>query len=200
MSYVKTSNDKGLGVISNSVREFEIIDGENKYDTIAITIFRSFGHQGKRDLLRRPGRASGTSQPTPDSQLIGNNRYELALTSEIENISEIAKDFTSPVVYYSTDPAEDLLLNKAKVKAPGKFSLFSANDCGVVLSAVKKCQTQDALMLRFYNTTSKEQELKIDSKLKVICELMLDDSVKNKSTNGSKIKFKPFEIKTLLLK
>ncbi len=50
---------------TNGVREYEIVgDG---FNTVAVTLFRSFSHMGKTDLLYRPGRASGESVvATPD--------------------------------------------------------------------------------------------------------------------------------------
>lgn len=199
MSYVRSSNDEGLGILTNSVREFEFIKGEEKYDTLAITIFRSFGKQGRRDLLRRPGRASGTSQPTPDSQLLGKQTYELAITSDLENIAELAKQYVSPVVYYSTDPAEDLLLNDSKIDVPQNYSLLSVDKSGILLSAIKKAETDEGLCVRLYNSSAAPQKLKLNSVLKITSELMLDESEK-KACGNSEIEFKPFEIKTLKLK
>ena len=53
------------------------------------------------DLLRRPGRPSGTIEPTPDAQLIGKNIYELGLTTQLENVSQQAKQYTTPLAYYA---------------------------------------------------------------------------------------------------
>ena len=187
-------------MLSNSVREYQIIDGTQPYDTIAITLFRSYGYQGRKDLLRRPGRASGTKTPTPDAQLIGKNTYKLGLTSELRDVAGLANAYTTPFVYYAFDPAEDLLLNNTNIEVPEKYSLFNFEITGIILSALKKAENAEGLVIRMYNSTSADQELTIGSKLKVVSELMLDESVKNKATNGSKIKFKPFEIKTILLK
>ena len=199
MSYVRSSNDEGLGVLTNSVREFEFINGSEKYDTLAITIYRSFGKQGRRDLLRRPGRASGTSQPTPDSQLLGKNTYELAMTSELENIAELAKQYVSPVVSYSSDPAEDLLLNKSNIDVPLNYSLLNVDKSVILLSAIKKAEADEGLCIRLYNSSADSQKLKVNSVLKIASELMLDESEK-KACSNSVIEFKPFEIKTLKLK
>lgn len=69
----------GVAVMTEGVREYEII-GEN-YDTISLTLFRTFSHMGKTDLLYRPGRASGESiVATPDAQLLGEINATFALT------------------------------------------------------------------------------------------------------------------------
>ena len=51
-SFVSLHNEEhGTAVITEGVREYEII-GE-KYDTIRLTLFRTFSHMGKTDLLYR---------------------------------------------------------------------------------------------------------------------------------------------------
>ena len=58
---------RGVAVIPKGVREYEIIG--SKYDTIRLTLFRTYGYMGKENLLYRPGRASGeTVIATPDAQ------------------------------------------------------------------------------------------------------------------------------------
>lgn len=199
LSYVYPDNDKGLAVLSNSVREFEFINTNQKYDTIAVTLFRSFGQQGRSDLLRRPGRASGTKQPTPDAQLIGVNTYELAITTDLENVAQLAKVYTSPVASYSSDPAEDLQLNKSNVNGPLEFSLFETDNDTIILTSVKKEEKGRGLCVRMFNTLDKENVCSINGKIKVVSELMLDETLKNDKIDASTIKFKPFEIKTLLM-
>ncbi len=48
---------RGIVLITGCVREYQIV-GDN-LDTIALTLFRSFGYMGRENLLYRPGRASG---------------------------------------------------------------------------------------------------------------------------------------------
>lgn len=57
-SFVGLDNDiRGVAVIPKGVREYEIIG--SKYDTIRLTLFRTYGYMGKENLLYRPGRAPG---------------------------------------------------------------------------------------------------------------------------------------------
>ena len=199
LNYVHTDADAGLAVLSNSVREFQIIDSEAAFDIIAVTLFRSYGYQGRKDLLRRPGRASGTKTPTPDAQLIGKNTYKLALTSEIKDVTGLANAYTTPFVFYATDPAEDLLLNKTNVEVPEKYSLLNFEISGIILSALKKSETGEGLIIRMFNSSSAPQKLNISGVRKIISELMLDETEKCKINGNSEIEFKPFEIKTFML-
>lgn len=199
LNYVHTDTQAGLAVLSNSVREYQIIDGEAPFDTIAITLFRSYGYQGRMDLLRRPGRASGTKTPTPDAQLIGRNTYKLGLTSELKDVAGLANAYTTPFVYYAFDPAEDLLLNNANVEIPEKYSLLNFEITGIILSALKKEESGEGLVIRMYNSTSVPQKLNMSGARKIASELMLDETEIRKINGNSEIEFKPFEIKTFML-
>ncbi|MDO5427188.1 MAG: glycoside hydrolase family 38 C-terminal domain-containing protein [Coriobacteriia bacterium] len=199
LNYVHTDTQAGLAVLSNSVREYQIIDGQAASDTIAITLFRSYGYQGRKDLLRRPGRASGTNTPTPDAQLVGKNTYKLGLTSEIKDVAGLANAYTTPFVYYAFDPAEDLLLNKSNVEVPEKYSLFNFEISGIILSALKKAESGKGLVVRMFNSSSAPQKLNISGVRKITSELMLDETEKCKIKGDSQIEFKPFEIKTFMM-
>lgn len=186
-------------MLSNSVREYQIIDGAEAFDTMAITLFRSYGYQGRSDLLRRPGRASGTKTPTPDAQLIGKNTYKLALTSELKDVAGLANCYTTPFVYYAFDPAEDIMFNKSNIEVPGKFSLLNFETEGIIISALKKAEKGEGIIIRMYNSTSASQKINLNSVRKISAELMLDETLKQNLNGNSEIEFKPFEIKTLML-
>ena len=57
--------------------------------------------------------------------------------------------YTSPILFYSSDPAEDLLLNKSKIQVSAKYSLLNIENSGIVLSALKKAETDEALCISF---------------------------------------------------
>lgn len=200
LSFVRTNNSECLAVLSNSVREFEITNGKLEHDTIAITLFRSYGKQGRADLLRRPGRASGTKIETPDAQLIGTNSYEIALTTSTKDIANLAKAYTSPVVAYATDPVEDLALNVYSIDVPAKFSLLEIKKSAIVFSALKKAEAEEGLCIRLYNSSSVPQKFNLKGKCLLAAELMLDETQKNGDENLTNVEFKPFEIKTFMLK
>ncbi|MGZ7234437.1 alpha-mannosidase, partial [Streptococcus pyogenes] len=67
-SFVTLDNtERGLAIIPKAVREYEIVGDE--FSTIRLTLFRTYGHMGRENLLYRPGRASGeTVIATPDAQ------------------------------------------------------------------------------------------------------------------------------------
>lgn len=158
LSYVGLSNDAyGMAVLTNSTREYEIV-GE-KFDTIAITLFRSVGYLGKEEMLRRPGRPSGIKLATPDSQLLGSITLEFAIlihrgTTLAANVAGWAKDYLTPIVTYNKMPYNAMKLNDVDFKVPFTYSLLTHSGGEVVLSAIKKSEAQDGLILRFFNPSS----------------------------------------------
>ncbi|HWO78722.1 MAG TPA: mannosylglycerate hydrolase [Bacillus sp. (in: firmicutes)] len=161
LSYVGLSNDTyGVSVLTNSTREYEIV-GE-RFDTIAITLFRSIGYLGKEEMLRRPGRPSGIKLPTPDSQMIGKLELDFAITthpgSALEaNVARVAKEYLTPVETYNKIPYDAMKLNQAKMKTPLTYSLLEEAGPNVVLSTLKKAEKANQFVLRFYNPTDTEK-------------------------------------------
>ncbi|MFE1245194.1 mannosylglycerate hydrolase [Fictibacillus sp. NPDC058756] len=153
-----SNNDYGVSVLTNSTREYEIT-GEN-FDTLAITLFRSVGFLGKEEMLRRPGRPSGIKLPTPDSQMIGKQTIDFAISTHTHeaNLARIAKEYLTPVETYNKIPHDAMKLNNSGIKTPLSFSLFKEVEPNVVLSTLKKAEKENNLILRFYNPTNEEKQ------------------------------------------
>lgn len=172
LSYVAlTSNTQTVGVITNSVREYEVI-GE-QFDTLAITLFRGVGFLGKENLLRRPGRPSGIKLATPESQLHGDFHVEIGLVFGSTDIEELdlailAKDFLTPVVTYNQIPFNAMKLNKEKIVAPTILSLWEIAEKGIVVSTIKVAESQDRIIARFFNTKNQSQKVLNDSGFKIL--------------------------------
>lgn len=162
LSFVGLSNNEsGMSVLTNSTREYEIVG--DKFDTIAITLFRSIGTLGKENLIRRPGRPSGIKLPTPDSQMIGKLELDFALTiykgSTIKSaVARIAKEYTTGIQTYNKIPFNAMKLNASDIDTPASFSLLKEVNENTVLSTLKKAEHEDGLVLRFYNPSNQELE------------------------------------------
>lgn len=151
LSYVTVDHPESLAMLTNSVREYELI-GQN-FGTIAITLLRGVGVLGKENLLRRPGRPSGIKLETPDSQLIGKHRFSLALTKNSDTIGVDAKQFLTPPICYNKMPHDAMKLNPVPFRTPYQYSMLSLADPSVILSALKKAEDQDGYILRAFQTT-----------------------------------------------
>lgn len=209
LTFVGLSDDKhGVAVLTNSTREFEIV-GE-KFDTIAITLFRSVGFLGKEEMIRRPGRPSGIKLPTPDSQLIGNIIIDFAIAthekSTLEaNVANMAKQYLTPMVTYNKMPYNAMKLNNSEVSTPYSYSLLKQCDENLVLSVIKKAEKEEGLIIRMYNPNEYEEStnLLFDRSIKEAVKANLNErkiEKINMEDNSIKVKCRKNQVQTILIK
>lgn len=158
-SYIAlTDGNRGIGVIPQGVREYEIIGEQG--NQICLTLFRTYGYMGKENLLYRPGRASGERViETPNAQLLKKMEFSLGFTTFIGNINDsnidiIAKEYNTDIeVYEYADFLNGRLIfvqEDAIEILPTSISLFKTNN-RLVVSAIKKCDEQDGYIIRLFN-------------------------------------------------
>lgn len=154
MSLVGINNgEEGLAVLTNGLREYEVM-GEG-YNSMAITLMRGIGVLGKEELYTRPGRPSGIKMPTPDSQMLGRQTYELAIYTHRGNTVEgdtfkAAKTYTTPYETYNKIPYDAMKLNLEDVKAPARFGLLETAG-NAELSVVKRSENDEYIAVRIFN-------------------------------------------------
>ncbi len=161
LSYVALDNEDGLAVLTNSVREFEVI-GED-YDTIAVTLFRGVAFLGKEEMLRRPGRPSGIKMPTPDAQLLTTLTFDFAIVRKDADLAKHAKEYITPVETYNKMPYNAMKLNEPDFVAPYEYSMFSIDNANIITSAVKKAQDKDGLIVRVYHSHDAQETFAFNS-------------------------------------
>ena len=158
-SFVAMSDDeRGLALIPQGVREYECIGEDNA--TIRLTVFRTYGMLGKRDLLYRPGRASGDETvPTPEAELNQHLSFELAMTTMQTGYDQAAlasevKAFETPLqVYQYAEFLNGRLtfpFNPVKRTADPELSLFKTDD-KLVISTVEQTEEGTGYQMRLYN-------------------------------------------------
>ena len=158
-SFVAMSDDeRGLALIPQGVREYECIGKDNA--TIRLTVFRTYGMLGKRDLLYRPGRASGDETvPTPEAELNQHLSFGLAMTTMQTGYDQAAlasevKAFETPLqVYQYAEFLNGRLtfpFNPVKRTADPELSLFKTDD-QLVVSTVEQTEEGTGYQMRLYN-------------------------------------------------
>ena len=158
-SFVAMSDDeRGLALIPQGVREYECIGKDNA--TIRLTVFRTYGMLGKRDLLYRPGRASGDETvPTPEAELNQHLSFGLAMTTMQTGYDQAAlasevKAFETPLqVYQYAEFLNGRLtfpFNPVKRTADPELSLFKTDD-QLVISTVEQTEEGTGYQMRLYN-------------------------------------------------
>ncbi len=149
--FLSTEN---LSLINRGLPEYEILKG-GKGISIALTLIRAVGWLSRGDLYTRKGNA-GPSVPTPDAQCIGEYEFHYSLLphfgkSWIEaEALKVAKDFTNPLVAIQAE--------KNRGELPKEFSFIELSPENLLISAVKKAEDSDSLILRIYNPTSNDYE------------------------------------------
>ena len=181
-SFVSLANDhENVSIITDCVREYQIT-GE-KFDTIALTLFRSTPEMGKAELKDRPGRASGMANwETPDANLLKNLKFNFAISIgkneySISKISNISKEYLTPFYYYQAAEFKNVdiffLMNKPEIQdVPFDYSIFSSENRNCILSTVKKAEKENALIIRVYNP---------DDKKPTDFDIIYHDDIKNTS-------------------
>lgn len=150
-SYISLRDEeKAATLYTYGLKEYEVLE-----DAIHLTLFRSFSHLGKRNLVNRPGRPSGIEIPTPDNQLLGMDfEFHCAFGFQMRerNAAKEARSFLTPLVAYQRREFNRFNLNKRKELR--KISTALSLELGeVTVSAVKLTEAGD-LFLRVFNPTS----------------------------------------------
>lgn len=140
---------RGLAVLDIGLTEYEVLD--NNSGSIAITLLRTFGYPkmsglGKEDRVLRYGNEG--------SECLGKNKYELALFFtkgewQSNGLLRQEREFRYPVVTTHHSRYKGDKLQKTE-------SFIRVEPEELVLTAIKKSERNDSIVVRFYNPTEKE--------------------------------------------
>ncbi|HDS4352076.1 mannosylglycerate hydrolase [Enterobacter roggenkampii] len=171
----------GLALFTEGLREFEVVGDEQK--AFALTLLRGVGVLGKEDLLLRPGRPSGIKMPVPDAQVRGPLSCRFSLfsfsgTPENAGVAQQAQSWLTPVQCYNKIPWDAMKLNRASLTTPESYSLLALSPTGCVLSAIKKAEDRDELILRLFNPSQSSEcdaTLSVNPAVKRCCETDMNE-------------------------
>ncbi|HAV1835361.1 TPA: mannosylglycerate hydrolase [Enterobacter hormaechei subsp. steigerwaltii] len=198
----------GMALFTEGLREFEVTGERQK--TFALTLLRGVGVLGKEDLLLRPGRPSGIKMPVPDSQMRGQLTCRFSLfsfngTPVSAGVAQQTKSWLTPVHCYNKIPWDAMKLNRASFTTPCSYSLLTLAPNGCVLSALKKAEDRDEMILRLYNpsgTRSGDVTLSVNREVQACCETDMNEVRKAQGEEGSAITgpFRPGQSRTFSIK
>jgi alpha-mannosidase len=154
----------GVTVLSEGLMEFEVVGGEaGRQAAIGLTLIRSVGWLSREDLATRKGNA-GPSLATPGAQCIGSYEFRFAFAPRSAPPSEaelcaMGRAFLAPpsAVVGTNGPKEATPLGR-------RHSFFQAAVAPagtVTLSALKKADDRDAVIVRLMNAGSRPVESRI---------------------------------------
>ncbi len=181
-------DSKCFAILNRGLPEYEAIKNDDGTITIALTLLRSIGWLSRPNLDSRRSDA-GPSLKTPGAQCIGNYTFELSLVIEdyqkhwIDSKVHIkGKEFNCPLkplfplMFKSTLRSTDLLmlsrmgllsaLNKLPDKKgdsylPSELSFLEIDNKNIILSALKKSENGDYLIIRVFNISPFLQKVKL---------------------------------------
>ncbi len=189
------NKEYGLSVLNQGLPEYEIFPENN---TIALTLLRCVGWLSRGDLEYRKEDA-GPSLPTPEAQCLGEHVFSYALIPHQGNwdtacISQRTKQYKTKIL---TRQLENQFGN-----LPSSFSFIQLEGEHLEISAIKKSEFENKLVIRVYNPIDRETTGKIKLGVNVFKVYLgkLDESYGEELpyNNGVEIVIKPKEIKTII--
>ncbi len=187
-SYVNYSDENSYNVVyAYGHKEYEIAN-----QSIYITMFRSFSHLGKRELVNRPGRPSGIEVPTPMNQLMGhefNMKFAVSFVKTEQTEANIAKAWLTPIAAYQLKKYNRFNVNDYREKVEYDFLNLDLKGCTV---SALKYSLDNEMILRLFNEND-------DTKVIFDHEVMLCDLLENELESTKEISIKQNQIVTIKL-
>jgi len=136
----------GLTIINKGLTEYELYDDAKR--TIALTLLRCVGRLSG-------GGESPAAQKTPGAQCLGTHTFKYAMSPhagshETAKVWQQAHSHNVPVRVVQTGGHDGEL--------PEQLSFVRIAPGNLVVSAIKKAERTDSIILRFYNTTDESVE------------------------------------------
>ena len=200
-NFVDINNgDFGLTIANRGLPEYQIVEEDHR-SIIALTLLRCVGWLSRGDLLTRKGHA-GWPLSTPGAQCLGTHTFHYSLIPHGGDWQKArtylqAEGFNTPMRGRQTESHFG--------KLPGRMSLVEIKPESLILSALKKAEEEEAVILRLYNTLPKsiEGSLSFFFPLKEAYLAGLNErpreTLKIQPKDSVKVKAKGFEIITLNL-
>lgn len=163
--------NRGLAIISNGLPEYEVKD-DNR-NTIALTLLRCTGWLN-RDILYNRRRHLAPVLPTPKAQCIGKHIFSYSIfphsvTWEAAKVYQQAYQHNVPMKVLQKG-VHDGVLEK-------EMSFLKCTPEELIISAIKKAEREDAIIVRLYNigTSDIQGKLTVCEPIKRACIVNLNE-------------------------
>lgn len=176
----------GLAILNRGLAEYEVLR-DGGHNTIALTLLRCVGYlsRGDGDMPTRPALA-GPPLPTPEAQCLGTHTFEYALVPHPGDWRDIYRDaytFRAPIYLRRGTEHEGYVPSQADRERwgrygfrplnlsgdlPGELSFLMVQPETMALSAVKRAERDDRLIVRFYNPTNEPLEARLCTFLPIL--------------------------------
>ena len=152
--WVDLSNgERGLCIIVQGLPEYEVLDTDRR--EVAITLLRAVGFLGAGYDMQTAVVGAGPHIATPEAQIQRLLTFSLSILPhsgswDQAHVWRQAQAFSNPPRAYTTG-MEKIQTGLPPGKAAARRSFLSVEGRNVILSAVKKAETGQSLILRLYN-------------------------------------------------
>jgi mannosylglycerate hydrolase len=152
--WVDLSNgQRGLCVISLGLPEYELLDTERR--EVAVTLLRAVGFLGAGTEMQTAAVGAGPNIATPEGQIQRKLTYSLSVlphggTWDQAEVWRQAMAYKNPPHGYTT-AMDNYERARAHGTSPARRSFLAVEGRNAVLSALKKAEEGEALILRLYN-------------------------------------------------
>ena len=140
----------GFILMNKGLPQYEIYNEENKNTVLALTLLSCVGYMGNVNLKYRPGRRSGSTDATPDSQMLGKFACDYAFLSidKTVNYKILAENYVNPI--YGVAMPEF----NSDGNLPDCLDLITSNN-DIFVSALKLAEDHKGYILRLLNPDHK---------------------------------------------
>jgi len=144
----------GLAVLARGLAEIAPLRDARGGAGFAVTLLRAVGWLSRDDLVTRRCRNAGPTIATPEAQCQGVQRFRYAVLPYAGD--SLAADVPGWSARYRTPPLVVQGVEDGHV--PGGSGLFALSGEGVLVSAVKRHETRDTLVVRLCNLADARRE------------------------------------------
>ncbi len=192
-----STNERTFAVINKGLPEYEALKNADETITLAITLLRCIEWLSRHDLTTRASNA-GPDLNTPEAQCIGKHVFEITMITQEgasnwidAKIHHAGKEINNPlkVVFPSIVSSSMRAADKAVIKPfgilsyfdkplektigsylPPELSFLEINNSNIILSALKKSDKGNDIIVRVYNISSSSEngELRFYEKMSIL--------------------------------
>ncbi len=188
--------------------------------SLALTLLRSVGWLSREDLRTRPGHA-GPAIEVPEAQVLGQHRWEYALVwfDSLQELLEQAEAYHNPPVAVRADSCFGMLSEELEAlhqrglvrgqaparDLPPRSSYLEILPCGIPLTALKRSEDGQDVVVRFVNLFDEPREVQVRTGFAIVqaCKARLDETpVQTLETDGQQVRLsvRSREVVTLRLR
>ena len=159
--YLKDQQENGAALLTRGLNEYEILEKHK----IALTLFRSVGWLARPDLLTRTGDA-GPMIYTPEAQCLRRFDFHYSFLPFQNKTNgfffEQTEQFNNDLKVVSTGK------HKGALDSESGFFYLNKEKNPLIISAVKKDEIEDALIIRLFNPSEQANHGEIIFKEKIL--------------------------------